>query len=289
MTLDPCASTSFLMRALGRNAVARVTRRLPLAIQAPSSTRLGLSRTASTTLPITTCGHISSFAAIAGTATFSSTSSTAASRGAADGSGDDLNFFERKTLDARSFFLEGMLRDPTPNLSQLCQTMSELSAKPYARAAMLRDDVCGKFTRSFIAVSSAAEPPSAETYAMACNTLSSLDVGSTSTSVLDDASGKEFFENVAGCASLYALIFRSPADLSSPYYLADAQAVVASCDGLLQLTADDSPAGLGMRKWIAEDYIESNVTEWAAAASAAHPTGPAAEAAKQVEARFAEL
>ena len=40
-------------------------------------------------------------------------------------------------------------------------------------------------------------------------------------------------------------------------------------------------------------FIEKKITKkinrgWAAAASEAHPTGPAAEAAKQVAARFAE-
>ena len=171
----------------------------------------------------------------------------------------------------------------------MCETISDLAVKPYARATMLRDDVCSKFTQSFIAVPSAAELPSAEAYAMACNTLTALDVGSGASAKLrdaaqspDDAVSKAFFTNVAGCVFLYSLVFRSDA------YLANANAVVASCNGLLQLTANGGPAGLGMRKWIAEDFIQSNVNAWAAAASEAHPTGPAAEAAKQVAARFAE-
>ena len=264
--------------------IGRVLTRVTLtttATNAPSSTRLGMSRTAFTTMTI-------SSAAIASTATstasFCSTSSTAAADVTAD-----LSYLERKTLDARLFFLEGMLRDPKPTLSQMCETISDLAVKPYARAAMLRDDVCSKFTQSFIAVPSAAELPSAEAYAMACNTLTALDVGSGASAKLrdaaqspDDAVSKAFFTNVAGCVFLYSLVFRSDA------YLANANAVVASCNGLLQLTANGGPAGLGMRKWIAEDFIQSNVNAWAAAASEAHPTGPAAEAAKQVAARFAE-
>ena len=286
------------MRRLGRHAVTlvRSTRRRPLAIESLSSTRLDLSRTALTARSIAiTIISTSSAASIVSTASFCSTATSRTAAGAA--SGADLTFFERKTLDARLFFLEGMLRDPTPNLSQMCETISDLSEKPYARAAMLRDDVCRKFTRSFIAVpeeaataalvpggpSAASELPSAEAYAAACYTLSALDVGSCRTSVVDEASGKEFFQNITGCAFLYSLVFRSSV------YLSDPEALLAACNGLLLLTADDSPAGHGMRKWICEDFIASNVTKWANAASAAHPTGPAAEAVKQIAARFEEL
>jgi hypothetical protein len=118
---------------------------------------------------------------------------------------------------------------------------------------------------------------------MACDTLSSLDVGSSSTSVIDDASGTEFFENVNAVAFFYSFVFRSPD------YLADANAIVAACSGLIKLTADDSPAGLATRKWIADDLLESDIHKWAAAAATAHPKGPAADAVKQLTVHFAEL
>ena len=130
------------------------------------------------------------FTAIATTAAFCTAPSTAACNG------HDLSFIERKTLDARLFFLEGMLRDPTPNLPQMCETITDLARTPYARAPMLSDGVCEKFTRSFTSVPSLADLPPADQCVMACNTLSSLDVGSNCTSVVDDVTAKEYFENV---------------------------------------------------------------------------------------------
>jgi hypothetical protein len=155
------------------------------------------------------------FTAIATTAAFCTAPSTAACNG------HDLSLVECKTLDARLFFLEGMLRDPTPNLPQMCETITDLARAPYARAAMLSDGVCEKFTRSFTSVPSLADLPPADQFVMACNTFSSLDVGSNCTSVVDDVTAKEYFENVNACAFLYSLGLLE--------YLADANATVAAC------------------------------------------------------------
>jgi hypothetical protein len=104
------------MRAFARNALKEVTRRRPRIMEDPFSTRTSIAFTTSIAAP-------SAIAAIATTASFCTTACE----------GHDLSFFERKKLDWRLFMLEGMLRDPTPNLPQMCETISDLTRTPYAR------------------------------------------------------------------------------------------------------------------------------------------------------------
>ena len=46
---------------------------------------------------------------------------------------------DNKAIDGRIALLEGMLQDSTPNIDQICQTMTDLSRTPYGLNQVLPD------------------------------------------------------------------------------------------------------------------------------------------------------